>query len=74
MRSLALAFLLLQAAPELTDKSYDGVRDAILPTKQEMGWKAIPWKSTLWDAVVQAQKDDKPILLWTMNGHPMGCT
>ena len=74
MKHLALALLLLQAAPDLTDKSYDAVRDSILPSKQEMAWKTIGWKSTLWDAVVQAQKDDKPILLWTMNGHPMGCT
>ena len=66
--------LFLQAAPDLTDKTYDGTRDFILPSKAEMVWKAIPWKSTLWDALVQGQKEDKPIVLWAMNGHPLACT
>jgi hypothetical protein len=73
MKTIAL-ILLLQAAPDLTDKTRDGLRDAILPSQQEMEWKTIPWKSTLWDGLVQAQKEDKPILLWAMNGHPLACT
>ena len=24
-----------------------------------------------WDAVIEAQARDKPILLWSMNGHPL---
>jgi hypothetical protein len=24
--------------------------------------------------VIEAQQRDKPILLWTMNGHPLACT
>lgn len=74
MRLALLSILLFQAAPELTDKNFEAVRDAILPSKAELAWKAIPWKSTLWDALVQAQKEDKPILLWAMNGHPLACT
>lgn len=73
MRLIPL-LLLLQAAPEFTEKTYDRVRDTIVPSKEESAWKAIPWKSTLWDALVVAQKEDKPILLWAMNGHPLACT
>ena len=26
------------------------------------------------EALIAAQKEDKPILLWAMNGHPLACT
>jgi hypothetical protein len=34
----------------------------------------VNWLPTLWDGVIAAQKQDKPILLWAMNGHPLACT
>lgn len=71
MNTLLLLALLSQ---ELTEKNYDTLRAQILPSKQEMAWKAIPWRSTLWDGLVDAQKEDKPILVWAMNGHPLACT
>ncbi|MBM3972777.1 MAG: hypothetical protein FJ301_01575 [Planctomycetes bacterium] len=46
----------------------------IVPTDDEMQWRAIPWLGTLAEAVVQAHAQDKPILLWAMNGHPLACT
>jgi hypothetical protein len=75
---LALALLFTQAtspqAQDLTEKNYKQVRDHVLPTKEEVEWREIPWRVTLWDAVCDAQKEDKPILLFAMNGHPFGCT
>lgn len=46
----------------------------IVPNDEEMQWRAIPWLGTLAEAVVQAHAQDKPILLWAMNGHPLACT
>ena len=46
----------------------------IVPRADEMAWRAIPWLGTLAEAVVQAHAQDKPILLWAMNGHPLACT
>ena len=46
----------------------------VLPTPAELEFREIPWRPTLWEAVVEGQRDDKPILLWAMNGHPLGCT
>ena len=40
----------------------------------DQGWRAIGWKPSLWEAVVEANEEEKPILLWTMNGHPLGQT
>lgn len=46
----------------------------VVPSADEMAWRAIPWLGTLAEAVVQAHAQDMPILLWAMNGHPLACT
>lgn len=46
----------------------------VVPSEEELQWRAIPWLGTLGEAVVQAHAQDKPILLWAMNGHPLACT
>jgi hypothetical protein len=37
-------------------------------------WAQIPWMTSLWDARQKAAAEGKPILLWEMDGHPLGCT
>ena len=59
---------------ELTDQTYDQWRDHIRPTAVEKCFELVSWRTTFWDAVLEAQKQDKPILLWAMNGHPLACT
>lgn len=46
----------------------------ILPTDDENAWLAIPWRTSLWEARRQAAAAGKPILLWEMDGNPLGCT
>jgi hypothetical protein len=46
----------------------------VLPDKSELVWTQVPWKPTLWDAVIAAQAEKRPILLWAMNGHALACT
>ncbi len=46
----------------------------VLPTKAEEKWLTIPWRTDLWAARADAQRENKPMFLWVMNGHPMGCT
>ncbi len=70
----AAVSLALIASQELTEKTYDKIRDEVLPTKQERAFFELPWQPTLWDGLVEAQKQEKPILLYTMNGSPLGCT
>lgn len=70
----ALALAAPQEAPEqLTWERFEEVRAHVLPSSEEERWLAIPWRSRLWDAVEEAREADKPILLWAMNGHPLGC-
>jgi hypothetical protein len=77
LASVLGAWVLLAAAtatPELNDQTYARWRDHIRPKPEEVNWQEVPWRATLWDAVIEAQQQEKPILLWAMNGHPLACT
>ena len=37
-------------------------------------YRDVGWLPVFWTAVLQAQREEKPILLWAMNGHPLACT
>lgn len=58
---------------ELSDKTFATVRDGILPTGGESTWRKIGWLPDLRSALKEANTLDKPVLLWAMNGHPLGC-
>jgi hypothetical protein len=79
MKRMLVALLLLAPfatvfnAEELTDKNYESLKAYILPKGEEEHWKNIEWRATFWDGVMDAQKLDKPIMLFAMNGHPFGC-
>jgi len=53
----------------------DRLRDeGVLPLEAEEQWRTIPWHDTLGAAMLQADEQQRPVLLWAMNGHPLGCT
>jgi hypothetical protein len=60
--------------PELTDATVQSLFDAISPNADEESWRRLPWRTTFWQGVIDAQEAELPILLFTMNGHPFGCT
>lgn len=37
-------------------------------------WLTIPWKISVLNAQRTAVKENKPIFIWAMDGHPLGCT
>ncbi len=61
-------------AQDLTDASYVKWRDYLLGDSRQPAHAAIAWRPSFWEAVIEAQAKDRPILLWTMNGHPLACT
>ena len=67
------ALLLLSLIAAEPDR-FSGLRDAVRPAAEEDRWATIPWGIDLWEARVRAAKEGKPILLWEMDGHPLGCT
>ncbi len=46
---------------------------AIVPSEAEDRWLRIPWHTNVLEARGEAQRVGKPILLWVMNGNPLGC-
>jgi hypothetical protein len=60
-------------AQELPDR-FARTRELVMPSASELAWQAIPWRAEFGAAVVEAQRAHKPVLLWAMNGHPLGCT
>jgi hypothetical protein len=62
------------AIDPLAGDSWTRVHALIKPSPAEQGWEKIPWLTSLWEARKQAAAAGKPILLWEMDGHPLGCT
>jgi hypothetical protein len=46
----------------------------VRPRPEELSWQAIPWQTAIPDALAIARRERKPVLLWTMNGNPLGLT
>ncbi len=64
----------LDATLDLNDSTFAAWRAAILPAADEIAWRRIPWRTSVRDGLREADAAAKPILLWLMNGHPLGCT
>ncbi len=64
----------LAVQPPLSTETFDEQRALVLPSDEELAWMVIGWRASLWEGVIEAQASEKPILLWAMNGHPLGCT
>ena len=88
MRSYALVsilFFLIAASPALakqkitrkttlTEKTYPAILKTLQKPPVETYWNEIPWRPNFTEAIGDARREDKPILLWIMNGHPCGMT
>ena len=74
--ALALAISWTVASPQAPPPALDldAWRDHLAPAADELRWREIPWQSTLTDGLELAVRSDRPLLLWLMNGHPLGCT
>jgi hypothetical protein len=66
--------LLLAPAPQTDALDLDALRALVLPDAAESTWESIPWRASLWEGRVAAAREGKPILLWEMDGNPLGCT
>lgn len=60
-------------AEELTDEKYQELLDEVRPNQDEP-WRTIPWKIDLLNAQRISASQAKPIFIWAMDGHPLGCT
>lgn len=64
----------LPPADPVRPEKFDELIKLIKPGIDEDKWATIPWMTDLWQARQLAARQGKPILLWEMDGHPLGCT
>ena len=72
-----LAFSQHEAGPRepvLDDASFATWCDRIRTRDSELVWERLPWLATYHEGLEKAAAEGKPLLLWVMNGHPLGCT
>jgi hypothetical protein len=62
------------AAGPIRPDQFGKLQALIKPDQTEDRWATIPWLTDLWQARKIAAREGKPILLWEMDGHPLGCT
>lgn len=63
----------LPAAAPIPVAEFRRLHAELVPTQQE-AWQRIPWQLELLPAAAAARAAGKRIFLWSMNGHPLGCT
>lgn len=60
-------------AEELTESKFQKLHAELQPDNSAL-WRTIPWKTSVLNAQQIAADVKKPIFIWAMDGHPLGCT
>ena len=59
-------------AAELDQQTFQQLHSELQPGDEP--WRTIPWQIALLGARETAANQGKPIFIWAMDGHPLGCT
>ena len=70
---MTLLFSKVPMAAELNETEFHNLQRQLQPPA-DAPWRTIPWKITLLEAQRTAIQEKKPIFIWAMDGHPLGCT
>ena len=79
-RHLVATFALLAlinratAADPIPPEQFARLVELIKPKQGEEKFREIAWRTSLWQARIEAAKAGKPILAFLMAGPPLGCT
>lgn len=55
------------------DEEFARLHREIRPSPDEP-WRRVPWKLSLLEARPEAARQERPMFIWAMDGHPLGCT
>ena len=58
----------------LPEKEFAALHAAVAPQGENERWAEIPWQTDLQAARRKAADEGKPLIMWIMDGHPLGCT
>lgn len=75
MKLFAVSILIFSAAVTgpVTQTEFESLHSALQPTGEET-WRSIPWETSVLKAQARAGAEKKPLFIWAMDGHPLGCT
>lgn len=71
-----LAFVIAATAAigdELTEAEFLKLHAELQPDNNAL-WRTVLWKTSVLSAQQIAAEQKKPIFIWAMDGHPLGCT
>ena len=60
--------------PQLWQHDLEQWEQHVRPSEQELLYTGIQWHSSFAAGLRAAADARRPLLLWAMNGHPLGCT
>jgi hypothetical protein len=70
---LLIPLFFAQTTFGLTEAEFQKLHRELQPNPK-VTWRTIPWKTSVLDAQAAAAREGKPIFIWAMDGHPLGCT
>ena len=68
-----LSYCISIASAEITETEFRKLHAELQPDNTAL-WRSIPWKTSVLDAQRVAAEEKKPLFIWAMDGHPLGCT
>lgn len=76
-RASALLFATATAMPQepgaLDEAAFERLQRE-LTIAADAPWRSVPWRIDLLQAQREAAAQHKPLFVWAMDGHPLGCT
>ncbi|MEM7200922.1 MAG: hypothetical protein AAF628_11685 [Planctomycetota bacterium] len=72
--ALLATALAIGAAAQRAPRDLEEHVRRVLPSKAEARWLEIPWQTNLMRARQLSQQQRKPMFIWLMDGHVLGCT
>ena len=57
----------------ISEQEFARLHALLKPGSNEL-WRTIAWKTSLLDAQRISASERKPMFIWAMDGHPLGCT
>jgi hypothetical protein len=58
----------------ISPAQFKALHRAVGPSGEAERWTEIPWETDLAAARAKSTQTGKPLLMWIMDGHPLGCT
>ena len=70
---LFLSILVSRSEAQMSDNQFEHLMETV-KNAEDAAWRTIPWQISLLEAQRIAARERKPIFIWAMDGHPLGCT